>query len=166
MAVIQKKICLLGEFAVGKTSLVRRFVENRFDDKYLSTIGVKISRKSLSLNEHTVNLLMWDLAGGDNYQGVQSGYLRGAAGALIVCDLTRAETLNAYERYLSQLREVNKQAHVVFLANKVDLVDRRAISDKELKEAANALGGQVYLTSAKSGINVELAIETLAKKLI
>ncbi len=95
---IQKKVCLLGDFAVGKTSLVRRFVEGRFDDKYLSTIGVKISRKTLARPYGALHLIVWDLAGGEEF-GAESSYLRGAAGALIVGDLTRRETLESFERY-------------------------------------------------------------------
>ena len=95
MAIIQKKICLLGEFAVGKTSLIRRYVEDKFSDKYLSSIGVKVSRKNVELGDDTVKLLIWDLAGGEDY--TQSSYLMGAAGALLVCDVTRADTLTVYE---------------------------------------------------------------------
>lgn len=95
MKVVQRKVCLLGDFAVGKTSLVRRFVDNRFDDKYLSSIGVKVSRKTLNRSDHTLNLLIWDLVGGNEFSRREIGYLVGAAGALLVCDLTRLETVDA-----------------------------------------------------------------------
>ncbi|MCP5099231.1 MAG: GTP-binding protein, partial [Chloroflexi bacterium] len=99
MRVVQKKICLLGDFAVGKTSLIRQYVEGKFDDRYLSTIGVKISRKTLKRDAMTLNLLIWDLAGGDNQNQIQATYLRGAVGALMVCDLTRTETIDAIFDY-------------------------------------------------------------------
>ncbi|MCB0032647.1 MAG: GTP-binding protein [Anaerolineales bacterium] len=164
MTTIQKKVCLLGDFAVGKTSLVRRFVKDRFDDKYLSTIGVKISRKTLERPTYTLNLLLWDLAGGDEYSNTESGYLRGAAGALIVCDLTRYETIHALERYTKQLRLFNPQAAVVLVANKLDLTDERVIHDEELHKVAHIINGNGHylLSSAKTGEGVNQAFEKLA----
>ena len=164
MSVIQKKICLLGDFAVGKTSLVRRFVDDRFDDKYLSTIGVKISRKTLSRSYGTLNLLVWDLAGGDNFDS-GSSYLRGTSGAVIVCDLTRHETLAAFERYAAQVRAVNPQSPLVFVGNKVDLIEARAISETELQTVCAALNGNLLLASAKTGEQVEATFLAIAEQL-
>jgi small GTP-binding protein len=165
MRTVQKKVCLLGDFAVGKTSLIRRFVEGRFDEAYLSTIGVNISRKSVTRPDHTLNLLIWDLAGGDDYKGASASYLRGAAGALIVCDLTREETLAAYQRYATQLRAVNAQAALVFVANKADLTDQRAISEDSLQSVSDMLGGPFLLTSAKTDRQVEDAFRLLAERI-
>jgi len=165
MSVTQKKVCLLGDFAVGKTSLVRRFVEGRFDDKYLSTIGVKISRKSLARRYGALNLLIWDLAGNEDFGEVSSSYLRGAAGALIVCDLTRRETLPVFERLATQLRAVAPGAAIVLIGNKVDLVDERAIADADVQAACAALGSPCLLTSARTGENVEDAFLLLAERL-
>src|SRR5512147_1281675 len=114
MTVIQKKVCLLGDFAVGKTSLVRRYVEGRFDDKYLSTIGVKISRKTLARSTGTLNLLIWDLAGSDEFNTIAPSYLRGAAGALIVCDLTRPETLKVFAQYAEMLHSQAANVPLIF----------------------------------------------------
>ena len=164
MPIIQKKICLLGDFAVGKTSLVRKFVEGRFDDRYLSTIGVKISRKTLARPYGDLNLLVWDLAGGDEFSA-QSSYLRGAAGALIVCDLTRRETLAAFERYARQVRALIATTPLVFVGNKVDLVAERAISDADLQDACTPPGGPYFLSSAKTGEQVEAAFLRLAEQL-
>ncbi len=159
---IQKKICMLGDFSVGKTSLIRRFVEGRFDDKYLSTIGVKISRKQVERPEHQINLLIWDLAGGDNHANKLSGYLRGAAGALIVCDLTRDTTVYAFEHYSQQLRKFNESAPIVMAANKYDLSDQRQISDESLQKIADKLRADLLYTSAKTGQNVIEAFDLLA----
>jgi len=88
---IQKKVCLLGDFSVGKTSLSERFVYDRFSGRYLSTIGVKISRKPINISKDIMlNMLIWDLAGSEEFSGVQSSYLQGAQGAILVCDLTRS----------------------------------------------------------------------------
>lgn len=162
MKVIQKKVCLLGDFAVGKTSLVRRFIEDRFDDRYLSTIGVKISRKTISRPTHNLNLLLWDLAGSEEYSDTQSGYLRGAAGALLVCDLTREATLPSLARYATQLRQLTPTAQLVVLANKADLTSERRIELATLQDITNQLDTQYFLTSAKTGDNVEEAFNYLA----
>lgn len=164
MSVIQKKACLLGDFSVGKTSLVRRFVEGRFDDKYLSTIGVRISRKTLLRSSGPLNLLLWDLAGAQEFN-TQSSYLVGVAAALIVCDLTRAETLVSCAKYVQQVRAVNRNAPLVFVGNKADLTAAHAITEAELRAYSKTLGGAYVLTSAKLGSNVERAFELLAEKI-
>jgi small GTP-binding protein len=165
MKVIQKKICLLGEFSVGKTSLIRRFVEERFDETYLSTIGVHMSRKRLDRKEHFLDFFIWDLAGGENFQVVGPNYLRGAAGAIIVCDLTRKETLAALSYYAGQIRSLNPEAALVFAANKADLVLERVVAHDELQEAISSYGNSYLLTSAKTGQNVDLAFATLADQM-
>ncbi|RLC60203.1 MAG: GTP-binding protein, partial [Chloroflexota bacterium] len=97
MISIAKKVCLLGDLAVGKTSLVSRFVYNLFDDKYVSTIGVKVSRKTVIIPRAgdivELTMMLWNLAGNEEFDRVRASYLRGAAGAVLVCDLTRPETL-------------------------------------------------------------------------
>lgn len=163
MATIQKKVCLLGEFAVGKTSLIRRYVEDKFDDKYLSSIGVKVSRKNVALGDDTMKLLIWDLAGGEDY--TQSSYLLGAAGALLVCDVTRPDTLTAVATYQNQLSTVNPNAAFVVVANKVDLTQNRQLSDDNLVQALPTPTTPLYYTSAKTGNNVELAFLALARQL-
>jgi small GTP-binding protein len=165
MRTLQKKVCLLGDFAVGKTSLIRRFVEDRFDDKYLSTIGVKISRKSLTREDHFLNLLIWDLAGGDDFSKAGSSYLRGAAGALVVCDLSRQETLAPLEYYAQQLRALNETAVLIFIGNKADLVEEQEISPDDLAGIAQAYAAQCLLTSALTGSNVEDAFSCLAQQI-
>lgn len=162
MSAIQKKVCLLGDFAVGKTSLIRRYVEGRFEDKYLSTIGVKISRKVVQRPDHDLNLLIWDLAGGDDIDQLSRRYLLGAVGALLVCDLTRPETLGIIEKYARIMREVNRDSALVLACNKVDLEAERAIDDEALAAAADAMDLSWLLTSAKSGQGVEEAFEILA----
>lgn len=165
MKVVQRKICMLGSFAVGKTSLVRHFVEGRFDDKYLSTIGVKISRRSVEVDdEQSVNLIVWDLAGGDEFLRGNTSYLRGSSGALIICDLTRPQTLQTAEQYAHQIRSTNPFVELIFLGNKVDLSAERQIRDEQLATVAEGFSSPYFLTSAKTGENVELAFALLAKR--
>ena len=166
MTIIQKKICLLGDFGVGKTSLVQRFVEGRFDDKYLSTVGVKISRKTLKRSYGELNLLIWDVAGSNGFESSGTSYMQGAAGALIVCDLTRRDTLIAFENYARQIRKINPGVQLVFVCNKADLIHTRDISDIDLLNVLSDLGGSnFFLTSAKTGEQVEGAFSHLADTL-
>jgi small GTP-binding protein len=162
MKIVQKKVCLLGDFAVGKTSLVRRFVEGRFDARYLSTLGVKVSRKPLERPYGRLNLIVWDLAGSEDYNA-DSSYLLGAAGGLVVCDLTRRRTLATLERYTQQLRSANPAAQLVYLANKCDLTAEREIAATDLHAlCAEYLNGPYLLTSALTGEGVESAFAKLA----
>jgi small GTP-binding protein len=156
---LAKKACLLGDFSVGKTSLVRRFVQGRFDERYLSTIGVKVDRKALSLftpeGEVALTLMLWDLAGGPDAGPIVPSYYRGAAGAVIACDLTRPDTLPRVTSYAQGFLEANPNARLVIAANKVDLVEERRLSDEELDAVGSDLGAPLFLTSAKTGEQVE-----------
>lgn len=150
---------------MGKTSLVHRYVEGRFDDKYLSTIGVKISRKSIEFDNHQVNLIIWDLAGGEDFADVHDSYLSGARGALIVCDLTRSNTLHHLSEYTQQFITLNPSAHVVYLGNKNDLENEREITEDELRSICRQLHGPYLLTSAKTGEMVENAMLLLVESI-
>lgn len=160
--VIQKKVCLLGDFAVGKTSLIRRYVEGRYDEKYLSTIGVNISRKAIEQDEYMLNLLIWDLAGGDDFAKVGRSYLSGAVAALIVCDLTRPDTLATFDFYATKMLAINPQAKLLFAGNKVDLEAERCIDLEDAALVSDGLGGRFFATSAKTGHQVEEAFHYLA----
>lgn len=155
MAVISKKICLLGDFSVGKTSLIRRFIEGKFSDQYLTTVGVKISRKSLELDSpsQTINFILWDIEGQTKFQSITPSYLQGAIGAILVGDLTRLETLNNLQKHLDLFLEINPQGIAIVALNKTDLVDGEKLS-KLLEQYSFSKDSNVlasYGTSAKSG---------------
>lgn len=162
---LAKKVCLLGDFAVGKTSLVRRFVEGRFDDKYLSTIGVKVDRKVLRApgpsGPLVLSVMLWDLAGGPILGPVSPSYYRGAAGAVIVCDVTRPETLVGVGPYAEGFLAVNPSAAWVLAANKADLLQESVLGVEALGQVASAHGVPLFLTSAKTGECVEELFEQL-----
>jgi small GTP-binding protein len=162
MRVVKKKVCLLGDFAVGKSSLIRRYVEGRFDEKYLSTIGVNISRKSLQRDGYRLDFLIWDLAGGDEFSHLSDSYLRGAAGALLVCDVTRPDTLDMLQAYADQLRKLEAGASLVMAGNKADLADQQVIESLRLEAVANSFAAPWLLTSAKTGEQVDEAFQQLA----
>jgi small GTP-binding protein len=158
---LQKKICMLGGFAVGKTSLVRRFVQSIFSETYLTTVGVKIDKKNVVLPDKAVDLILWDLAGEDDIGSFRVSYVRGAAGLVLVADGTRAATL-AVAHTLRERAEAEFGAMpFLLLLNKSDLADRWEISDNEINEMRR-LGWQVYLTSARSGQQVDDAFLQLA----
>ncbi len=167
---LRKKVCLLGDFAVGKTSLVRRFIYDLFDDKYISTIGVKVSRKQvqISTNERNVTLTMmlWDLAGSEEFSRMRGSYLRGAAGAVLVADLTRPETFQTLRGYMDDLRRLNPRAHFVLAANKSDLVEQHRVTADEIAAIANELGIVYRFTSAKTGEEVNTLFYHLGTLLI
>lgn len=165
MKVVQKKVCLLGDFAVGKTSLIRRFVEERFDETYLSTIGVHMSRKRLDRGAHQLDLFIWDLVGGEDFNVVGPNYLRGAAGAIIVCDLTRPNTLGLLAQYAAEVRKHHADAALVFVANKVDLTTERAVTHDALVTAVASYDNSYFLTSAKTGHNVQAVFTMLAERI-
>ena len=156
---------MLGSFGVGKTSLVRRFVYDRFENKYLSTIGVKVSRKTvvIPLANRVIDLalILWDLAGSEEFDQFRLSYLRGAAGAVLVCDLTRPETFDHLPLYVDDLRKVSPTAQVILAANKADLKDQQNIMPSQIETYAGDLNAPYYLTSAKSGDQVETLFRQL-----
>jgi small GTP-binding protein len=169
-SVINKKVCLLGDFAVGKTSLVRRFVYERFEDKYLSTIGVKVSRKVMVVNHQDrlvdLAIILWDLAGSEEFDQLRGSYLRGAAGVVLVCDLTRPETFHHLPSYWNDLRRVCPTAQVILAANKIDLTDDLRIPSSEIDAYAASLKIPHYQTSAKSGNQVETLFRQLGQLML
>jgi small GTP-binding protein len=164
---IQKKICLLGDMAVGKSSLVRQFVNSVFDEKYLNTIGVTISRKPVQVAESKViHFVIWDLAGSEDYNGYSLNYLQGAAGAILVCDLTREATLSETPKYQERLKAISSQTQFVIFGNKVDLVGTLHAREQRLAQLARDLNISYLLTSAKTGLNVEYGFHMLARKIM
>lgn len=170
MQIYSKKICLLGDFAVGKTSLVRRFVHNRFDDQYISTIGVKVSRKTVVIPRQEdiveMKLMVWDLAGSQEFNAVAASYIRGASGALLVCDLTRPESLEHLARYQQDLHQIVPTAHIIVIANKMDLTADHQLTEADVAAYASQLHAPYYLTSAKVGDHVDGAFRQLAANLL
>ena len=167
---LSKKVCLLGDFAVGKTNLVRRFVYNLFTDRYISASGVKVSCKTVVIpHAHQpveLTMMLWDLAASEEFSRVQASYLRGAAGAVLVCDLTRPQTLDSLRSYADNLLEANPGAQLVLAANKRDLVDRRQLTPEQIETVAASLKAAHYLTSAKTGEEVESLFRHLGRLLV
>jgi GTPase SAR1 family protein len=162
----------LGSFAVGKTSLIERFVYNRFDEKYLTTIGVKISQKVLPpvqdpqggrLIQHT--FLIWDIAALSKFDSVVLNYFRGAAGALAVADLTRPETIGDLSEFCEKFRSVCPASRFVIIGNKFDIFQQNEKTLLELKKTAAHYSTELLLTSAKTGEHVQNAFLILSQKM-
>ena len=163
------KVCLLGDPAVGKTSLIRRFVLDQFSDNYLTTIGAKVMKKVITIKkdgeEYSITLMLWDLMGQKEYEFLQSTYYKGAQGAMLVCDLTRKETFDNIPRWIEGIHRVVKNVPFVLAANKKDL-DGWEISEDDLKRFSKEKNIEYVLTSAKTGEGVEEAFLMLGKKII
>ncbi|UCF93048.1 MAG: GTP-binding protein [Desulfobacterales bacterium] len=169
---IKKKVCLLGAFAVGKSSLVERFVYDRFDEKYLTTIGVKVSQKILAPRRDSRSgqlrqymFLIWDIASLDKFDHMVMNYYRGAAGALAIGDLPRPETFTGLEDLCAKFKSVSTDAEIVVLGNKLDIFQPHEETIRLLKKTAQRWSPDHLLTSAKTGHHVEKAFQLLATKI-
>ena len=163
---LQRKVCLVGDFAVGKTSLFNRFVYNRFSEQYLSTLGVRVQRKTVELVETTLALILWDIEGGQENQDLRASYIAGAAAAIIVCDLTRVQTIHHMRNYAAALVRCTPNIQLVLAANKADLVAESHPYYDLLCSVANDLMVPVVTTSAQSGSGVETMFQQLGKDLV
>ncbi len=160
-----KKVCMVGPFAVGKTSLVKRFVESIFSDKYHTTIGVKVSKKKVELAQESMQMMLWDIEGVDVFTELKSSYLRGASGVMLVIDGTRPTTIRQLNELLSLVRSYLQETPVVILANKFDLTNEWKLSqDDATKLRENGL--TLIETSAKTGAGVEEAFAALAQAML
>jgi small GTP-binding protein len=148
-----RKICMLGDFGVGKTSLVARFVSQQFSDKYLTTVGVKIDTKVLQLAGDSIKLVLWDIAGKNALDGVKLTYLKGAHGLMLVADGTREATLKSALFLLNQARSEIGDVPAVLMANKFDRIDDWEITPAALTEVRRSL--PVFESSASTGEGVE-----------
>jgi small GTP-binding protein len=160
-AALQKKICMLGGFSVGKTSLVKRYVHSVFSESYLTTVGVKIDKKTVDLADRTVHLILWDLAGEDDINSFRITNLRGVAGYVLVADGTRPSTLDVALSLRERVEAEHGPLPFVMLLNKSDLKEQWAISDDALA-GLRQKGWWVQPSSARTGEGVEEAFKDLA----
>ncbi len=156
---------MLGTFAVGKTSLVRRYVKGIFSDKYLTTMGAKVDKKTVEIDGENIDLLLWDLNGEDRFQELSMDYVQGASGYLLVIDSTRRSSLEAGHHL--QQKVVNAIGEVPFIVvfNKSDLDNPWENQEREIKLLEDK-GWTVMYTSAKTGTGVEDVFETITKKIL
>jgi small GTP-binding protein len=162
---ISKKICMLGAFAVGKTSMVSRFVLSTFSEKYQTTVGVKVDKKIVRAREQEVTLMLWDLAGEDVFHKVQMSYFRGASGLIIVVDGTRRSTLDMAITLRQRVEDSIGPTPVVLVINKLDLLDIWEVNPADI-ENLKAQGLTVIRASAATAEGVEEAFQILTRKMV
>ena len=159
---IAKKVLLVGNFGVGKTSLIRRFVLNQFSEDYISTIGVRVSSKIVQFENQEIKLLIWDVAGTSGNEKIPKAYFLGASAAMYVFDLSREETYVSIDNYLESIKELSGLKDIIVVGNKKDL-----LTEEELESVMNAVSVKIDLiTSAKEDENVENAFLQLASQAI
>ena len=162
---LEKKICMLGTLAVGKTSLVRRFIEGIYSEGYQTSIGVKVDKKSVREAGQEVKLVLWDIFGEDRFQKVQASYWRGMFGYLLVADGTRRNTLDEALALNQRVTNTGLKVPAILLVNKADLADQWEIGDDRLAQLTQS-GWEIMRTSAKTGENVDAAFSRLTLKML
>jgi len=161
---IKKKICVIGEFGVGKTCIVNRYVENKFEDRYLTTIGVSIKHKQVTYDHQELSLIIWDIAGEQVDSPINTTYLRGLSGFVVVCDITQGDSFLTAERMIRLIRDAEGDFPYVVILNKIDKLSDYALQDHISKDAFGTQ--KVFYASAKSGVSVDEAFEYLIEKLV
>lgn len=158
------KVVLTGSYGVGKTSLFHQFVSKKFNDEYMTTIGVKVDKKIIHLNGQSVSILLWDIAGEQNQEKVPSSYFLGASTIIYVIDLTRPSTYKNLDKNLKILKTIIPDVQFKIVANKKDL-----LKEQEIQKIIQNLDYPIDLTtSAKTGENVEelfmtIGLETISR---
>ena len=172
--IMKLKICLVGEGAVGKTSLIKRFVFEAFDGKYVTTLGTKITKKEVMLthpvnqNDYNVTMLIWDIMGQKGFRELlQEAYFYGAQGIIAVCDITNKETMMELDGWIDSAFNVTGKVPIVFLGNKADLDEKAQFTIDDFREFASKYErSATFLSSAKTGQNVEEAFKALGMEIL
>lgn len=168
------KICLLGDNAVGKTSLIRKYAYDIFDDSYLPTMGMKVIKKNISIDmkeygkKYNITFWIYDTMGDANFRGLLNGaHLSGLSGAFLVCDVTRPETLENLIFWVDSLyKECDENIPIIYMANKSDLTGGQMFDLADIERLKEIFKAPWLLTSARTGDNVEEAFRILGMKMI
>ncbi len=164
---IKAKVCLVGEVAVGKTSLVKRFVLDTFDDRYVATVGTKVTKRTVPVTWRgapaKMDIMIWDIMGEKGFRALlKEAYFEGCEGVLAVCDLTRKDTLYDLSNWIALTKKQVGNVPIVFLGNKADLKDRIAVPEDDLRRLGGIHCAPTLFTSAKTGENVEEAFRAVS----
>jgi small GTP-binding protein len=163
----RKKVCLVGDPATGKTCLVHRFVIDKYDDSYIQTIGAKVMKKEVQVRDgkkaYDVTMMLWDVMGQKHYRIIESVAFQQIQGVMVVCDVTRKSTLDNVNYWVEAVQRISGKVPVIIMGNKVDLEDLAEFSEKDVVKKAQSIGAAHFMTSAKTGANVEKAFAMLAR---
>ena len=162
----QYKILFLGDTSVGKTSLLIRYTDNKFEEDSLPTVGVDVRNKYLSLEKKKIRLDIWDSAGQERFKNLTKNYFRGANGIIFVCDITNKNTFEILKEWLNEVQnDVSKETEMIIVGNKIDLNEKREINFELMENLGKKNNIEVFETSAKTGEGVEDIFIYLTKKL-
>ncbi len=170
---VNLKICLVGESAVGKTSLIKRYVHDEFDDRYIITLGAKVSKKNVKIENPNIDapldvqLLIWDIVGEQSFrQMLKESYFFGSHGLMATCDLTRENTLSELHNWVESVEGITDKIPALVLGNKSDLGGQQVGLEDIKRFASKYENFEPFLASAKTGQNVELAFKTLSENIL
>lgn len=151
------KVIILGDYSVGKSAIARRFVDNTFEEGYIPTLNLNISKKTIIIKETNINFVIWDVGGqAKEMTAYRDQFYRGAQAGIVIVDRTRPETLEHAELWLSDAKKtIRDNVPIILVGNKSDLLDKIVISEQDLTNKAKSLGLDCMFTSAKSGKNIE-----------
>lgn len=161
---IQKKVCMIGVFGAGKTSLVQQYVHSKFSEKYHSTVGVKIDRKSVEVDGEPITMVLWDVAGKEAEEDIPASYVRGAHGVIFVVDLTRRATWEELPALEALVQGAAGTIPTVVALNKADIPEQWVIRTDE-EQRISSLWTTIH-TSAKTGQGVEDVFQTIARAML
>jgi small GTP-binding protein len=168
---VKAKLCLVGETGVGKTSLIRRYVTDKFEDRYIATVGTKITKKSIDVvwrdEQRTLDMTIWDIMGEKGFRTLlKEAYFHGAQGVIAICDLTRPDTLFDLSGWVNLALKQVGEVPFVFMGNKTDLTKEKMADEQDLAKLSAIHKSPYYLTSAKTGENVDNAFRSISKAIV
>ena len=166
MAEITLKILLVGDSAVGKTTLLIKYIEDKFSDAHITTIGVEYKDKEITINNRKVNLQIWDTSGQERYQAITKNFYRNADGIIFVFDVTKEESFNHLKDWLNSSQDCDKEFKKIIVGNKTDLEDKRVINKERMEHYSKKENLECFETSAKTGANVDAIFQKIGELIL
>ena len=167
MAETNLKILLIGDSSVGKTSILLKYIDDKFSDNYISTIGIEYKIKTLTINGKKVLLRIWDTSGQERYRSITQNFYRNANGILFIFDITNKESFDNIKNWLIDSDSCEDDSVTkILVGNKIDINEDRKVDDDQIKKYADKKGMKYFVTSAKEGTNIDLIFRKLAELIL